>query len=307
MPRLSLSSASPAAVGFAAALGAFLFWAVVFPIYIKLVAHVGPMEVVAHRVIWTVVLMGGLILALRGPRAIAAAIGTWKRLGILAVTTLLVTTNWTVFIWAVIQGQLVECSIGYYMNPLVNVLLGVIFLRERLSRRQTAAVVLAGLGVLSLVVWQGSLPWVALVLPLSFGLYGLIRKATAIDSTIGLLVETALVAPVALAYLLWLGPQGSFGTVGAWTDVLLVLAGPMTFIPLGLFLIAGQRLKYSTIGLMQYMTPTGQLLLGVLAYGERFTPAHAIAFVCIWAALVLYSTEALAARRGERASATHRA
>lgn len=292
-PRLT----SPITVGFLAALGAFLFWALVFPVYIKLVSHVGPIEVVAHRVVWTVAIMGAATLFLRGPAAIVRAVGTWKRLGILAITTVLITTNWSVFIWAVVNGRLVETSIGYYMNPLVNVLLGVVFMRERLSRWQTIAVGLAGLGVVSLIVSQGTLPWVALALPISFGLYGLIRKATAIDSMIGLLVETSLVLPFALGYLVWLGGTGSFGTVNAWTDALLVLAGPMTFVPLGLFLVAAQRLKYSTVGLMQYMTPTGQLALGVLVYGEHFSPAHAIAFVCIWSALVLYSADTFATRR----------
>lgn len=297
MPGLPIRLSNPTAVGFAAALGAFVFWALVFPVYIKLVSHVGPIEVVAHRVVWTVAIMGVGVLVMRGPVAVIRAVGTWKRLGILAITTVLITTNWSVFIWAVVNGRLVETSIGYYMNPLVNVLLGVVFMRERLSRWQTVAVGLAAVGVLSLIVWQGSLPWVALALPFSFGLYGVIRKAAAIDSTVGLLVETCLVLPFALGYLVWLGSSGSFGTVGPWTDFLLVMAGPMTFVPLGLFLVATQRLKYSTVGLMQYLTPTGQLALGVLAYGEHFSPAHAVAFVCIWGALVLYSVDTFTARR----------
>lgn len=294
---------NPTYVGFASALGAFALWGVVFPVYIKAVSYVGPIEVVAHRVVWTVAFLALAILIRRGPAAIVRAVGTWRRLGILAITTLLVTANWTIFIWAVMEGKMVQASLGYYINPLINVLLGVLFMGERLSRRQTLAVLVATAGVLCLVVWRGELPWVSLALPLTFGLYGLIRKGAAIDPTIGLLVETALVMPFALGFLIQLGAAGSFGTIGPGTDALLVLAGPMTFVPLVLFLIAGQRLKYSTIGLMQYMTPTGQLVLGVLVYGEHFSPAHGVAFAFIWTALAIYSADALVAHRAARAAA----
>lgn len=292
MPNLRLLLNTPTASGVAAGLGAFFLWGLVFPVYIKFVSDIDPVEVVAHRVVWTVAMLGAALVILRGPSAILRAIGTWRRLGILALTAALVTCNWTVFIWAVMEGRMVEASLGYYINPLVNVLLGVVFLAERLNRRQTAAVGLAAVGVLCLIAWSGDLPWVSLVLPLTFGFYGMIRKRAAIDPTVGLLVETALILPVAGAYIAWVGASGSFGTVGIGTDIRLILAGPMTFAPLLLFLFAAQRLKYSTIGLMQYLGPSGQLALGILVYGEHFSPAHLVAFAFIWAALCVYSLDA---------------
>jgi len=289
--------ADPAFTGLLAGVGAFVLWGVVFPIYIKIVDRIDPVEVVAHRIIWTVVMLSAILLATRGPKPILAVLTSRRALLILAVTATLVTTNWTVYIWAVMRSRIVEASLGYYINPLVNVVLGVVFMRERLSRMKTIAVLIAALGVLSMVVQRGELPWVSLVLPVSFGLYGVIRKGAAIDPTIGLLVETAIMMPLALGWVLHLGAAGSFGMVDPTTDLLLILAGPMTFVPLVLFLIAGQRLRYSTVGLIQYITPTAQLLLGVLAYGEAFPPARALAFVLIWIALIVYSWDALADTR----------
>ncbi|MFD1623737.1 EamA family transporter RarD [Azospirillum griseum] len=290
------------ATAFAAALGSFLIWGLVNPVYFKLLGGIGPVEIVAHRVVWTVVLVGIAVLALRGPMAVVRGVGSWRRLGIFIVTTLLVTVNWTVFIWAIGNNRLVESSLGYYINPLVNVLLGVLFLSERLNRNQIAAVVIAGLGVGSLVLSYGSVPWVALSLAISFGFYALIRKKAAIDPVIGLLVETLLLVPFALTYLLTLGWDGSFGhTVG--TSLLLTLAGPMTAVPLLLFMVGAAKLKLSTVGLLQYVGPTGQLLLGVLVYGEAFTQAHAIAFACIWVALMVFSADAFTTHRAAKAAA----
>jgi len=277
--------------------GAFVLWGVVFPVYIKIVDRIDPVEVVAHRVIWTVVMLSAILFATRGAKPILAVLTSRRALLILAVTAALVTTNWTVYIWAVMRSRIVEASLGYYINPLVNVVLGVVFMRERLSRPKTIAVLIAAAGVSTLVFQQGELPWVSLVLPISFGLYGVIRKGAAIDPTVGLLVETMIVMPFALGWVLHLGAAGSFGTIDPTTDLLLVLAGPMTFVPLVLFLIAGQRLRYSTVGLIQYITPTAQLLLGVLVYGEAFPPARVLAFVLIWIALMIYSWDALADAR----------
>lgn len=290
-------SSDPAFVGLAAGLAAFVLWGVVFPVYIKIVDKIDPVEVVAHRVIWTVIMLSIILLVARGPRPIFEVLRSRRSLLILAVTACLVTTNWTVYIWAVMNSRIVEASLGYYINPLVNVALGVVFLRERLSRPKTIAVLIAAAGVAGLVVQRGELPWVSLVLPVSFGLYGLIRKGTSIDPTVGLLVETAIMFPLALGWVLHLGAAGSFGLIDRTTDFLLILAGPMTFVPLVLFLIAGRRLRYSTVGLIQYITPTAQLLLGVLVYGEAFPPARIFAFVLIWIALAVYSWDALADAR----------
>ncbi|MCG5239280.1 EamA family transporter RarD [Azospirillum doebereinerae] len=287
---------------FTAAITSFLLWGLVNPIYFKLLNGIGAVEIVAHRILWTVVLVGAAVLVLKGPAAVVTAVGGWTRLGIFVVTTLLVTANWTTFIWAIVNNRLVESSLGYYINPLVSVLLGVLFLGERLNRRQGAAVAIAALGVASLVVSHGSVPWVALLLASSFGVYALVRKKAAIDPVIGLLVETLLLIPVVLGYLLWLGAQGSFGhDVGG--SLLLVLAGPMTAVPLVLFMVGAARLKLTTMGLLQYIVPTGQLLLGVLVYGEAFTGAHGIAFACIWVALLVFSADAFTTHRAARAAA----
>ncbi len=283
--------------GLLAAIASFLLWGLVAPVYFKLISHIGPVEIVSHRIVWTVVLVGALVLATRPAADVLAAVGSWRRLGIFALTTVLVTTNWTVFIYAVVTNQLVQSSLGYYINPLVNVLLGVVFLQERLSKRQTLAVAIAALGVSSLVVSHGTVPWIALTLAVTFGFYALVRKKAGIDPIVGLLVETALLAPFAVGHLVWLGADGAFGTAGLAQDLLLALAGPMTAVPLVLFMYGAQRLKLSTVGLLQYIGPTGMLVLGVLAFGEAFTPAHGVAFACIWTALALYSADTLATRR----------
>ena len=288
---------NPALTGLLSATGAFLLWGLVAPVYFKSLTDVGAVEIVAHRVVWTVLLVGIFVLVSKGPAAAVRAVGTWRRLGILAVTTALISVNWVIFIYATISGQMLQSSLGYYINPLVNVLLGVVFLHERLSRQQLMAVFIAGAGVLSLVLWYGVMPWIALGLALTFGIYALVRKKVAIDPIIGLLVETALLLPLALGWLLWLGADGAFLTHGIGTGFLLVLAGPVTAVPLVLFMVGAARLKLSTIGLLQYIGPTGQLILGVLVYGETFTPAHAVAFGCIWLALVLYSHEAITTHR----------
>ncbi|WP_448189486.1 EamA family transporter RarD [Azospirillum sp. sgz301742] len=288
---------NPAFTGFLAASGAFLLWGLVAPVYFKMLTGIGAVEIVAHRVVWTVLLVGVYVLVARGPMAVVRAVGTWRRLGILTVTTALISVNWVIFIYATISGQMLQSSLGYYINPLVNVLLGVVFLHERLSRQQVMAVAVAAAGVLSLVLWYGVVPWIALALAATFGVYALVRKKAAIDPMIGLLVETGLLVPPALGYLLWLGADGAFLTHGLGTGVLLVLAGPVTAVPLVLFMVGAGRLKLSTLGLLQYIGPTGQLILGVLVYGELFTPAHAVAFGCIWVALLLYSQDAFATHR----------
>ncbi|PWC32636.1 EamA family transporter RarD [Azospirillum sp. TSO35-2] len=293
-------TSTPAA--FAAALASFLIWGLVNPVFFKSLGSVGAVEIVAHRVVWTVVLVGAGLLATRGPMAVVTAIGSWRRLGVFLVTTLLITINWTVFIWAVVNSRLVEASMGYFINPLINVLLGVLFLKERLSRGQMVAVGIATAGVASLVANYGAVPWVALSLALSFGFYALVRKKAAVDPVIGLLVETALLLPAALVYLLWLGGSGAFGH--AWGEsALLVMAGPMTAVPLVLFMIGAARLTLTTIGLLQYVGPTGQLLLGVLVYGEAFTNTHLITFACIWAALAVFTADAVNTHRSARRTA----
>lgn len=294
------NDADPAVSGLLHAFGAFLLWGL-SPLYFKALAEVPPLEILAHRVVWSALLVGGIVLALRNRHAIITALA-WRQLGAYAATTVLVSINWLLFIWGINNGHLVQVSLGYYINPLVNVLLGVLFLSERLNRPQLGAAGLAILGVGVLVVVGGTLPWISLMLAFSFGFYALIRKKAGIDPLIGLLLETLLLTPVALGYLFWGGIEGwgSFGRESWELDVLLALAGAVTALPLILFMYGAQRLKLSTIGLMQYLSPTLQLLLGVALYGERFTAAHAAAFAFIWSGLVLYGTDAYRSRNAGR-------
>jgi chloramphenicol-sensitive protein RarD len=217
-----------------------------------------------------------------------------RDLGLLACSALLVGGNWLLYIWAVNDGRLVESSLGYFINPLVNVALGMLFLGERLGARQLAACALAAAGVLSLAVSAGAPPWIALALAFSFGFYGLIRKKVRVDPLIGLLVESAVLAPLAAAYLAVLAARGGASFGADWpVDLLLMATGVTTALPLIWFAAAAQRLRLSTIGLLQYMSPTLQLALGVLVFHEAFTGAHAVAFAAIWTALALYSYAAL--------------
>lgn len=290
--------------GLGYALGAFLLWGF-FPVYWKLLAAVPALEVVAHRTVWgfaTVALWVTIRRRWPEARAVAARGGTVL---MLAGSAALIALNWLLYIWAVINGHIVESSLGYYINPLVNVLLGVFVLRERLSRPQAIAVTLAGVGVAVLTVGYGRFPWIALTLAVTFGLYGLSRKKVAADAVIGLLFETAILTPLAVGYLAILaaGGVGALGTGSPGRDALLVLAGPVTAIPLALFALGARRLPLSVIGLIQYLSPTCQFLLAVLLYREPFTAAHAATFACIWAALALLTWDLTTRLRSIRAVA----
>ena len=206
-------------------------------------------------------------------------------------TSFLLGTNWLIYIWAVNTNHIVEASLGYFINPLVNVCLGMIFLRERLYRWQVISVVLAFIGVLFLTLHYGRVPWIAFTLAFTFGAYGLLRKTAKAGSMVGLLFETAILTPIALVYVIALGIQGSgaFLAIGLHTDVLLTGAGLVTAIPLLLFAHGARRIQYSTVGFLQYIAPTGQLLVGVLLYKELFTSTHAISFGLVWVAIIIYS------------------
>ena len=284
--------------GIAAALGSFVIWGVA-PIYFKAVAEAGALEVLAHRVVWTVVLLAGLVAIIGRWDLLIATIGGWRRLWIYGLTTALISVNWLVFIWAVTNDHLLQASLGYFINPLVNVLLGLLFLGERLNRAQSVAVLLAMIGVGNLVIGYGELPWVSLVLAFSFGFYALLRKRFRIDPLIGLLVETMLLLPLGLAYLLWLTGTGSgqFWT-GGWTiSLLLVAGGAVTATPLILFMYGAQRLTLSAIGVMQYLAPSMHFLLAVLVYAEPFTSAHLVTFAAIWLGLVVFTGDAVRRNR----------
>ena len=287
-------------------LGAYLAWGVM-PLYFKALAHVSALEIVAHRVIWSMVFMGALVALWRRWPAIRAALGTGRVLITLLITTLLIGTNWLIFIYAVVSGHVLEASLGYYLNPLVNVLLGVVLLKEKLSRAQVFATLLAAAGVAVLAAGAGSGLWISLTLAATFAVYGFLRKIVAVDSLEGLSIETALLSPLALAWLVWLQADGSaaFASVTLTTDLLLVLGGAVTAIPLLMFTAAARRLPYSTLGFLQYVAPSLQFLLAVLAFGEPLTTAHLICFAAIWTALAIFSFEGLrSAHRGRAVQAT---
>jgi chloramphenicol-sensitive protein RarD len=290
-----------ARLGAAYGIAAFTWWGLC-PVYFKAVAQVPALEVLAHRVIWSVVLLAiliGLQKRWGEVRSVLRERPTMLRLG---ATTVLIANNWGIFIWAVANGELLQASLGYFINPLINVLLGVVLLRERLRRMQMLSVVLAAVGVGYMIVEYGEVPWIALLLAFSFAFYGLLRKTARAEALVGLTVETTLLAPLALAFLFYKGAQstGSFAAVSWQLDVLLASAGIITAVPLIWFTAAARRLRYSTLGFIQYLAPTGQFLLAVLAFGEPFTRDHLITFAFIWTALAIYSADtALQPRRLE--------
>jgi chloramphenicol-sensitive protein RarD len=285
----------PKITGFLYALGAYLAWGL-FPIYFRALRHVSPLEVLAHRIAWSAVLLAAFLAWRGGLRAALAAAFPLGRLATLGATTLLISANWLVFIWAVSIGHVLAASLGYFVTPLVNVLLGVVFLRESLRRLQVLSVLLAGAGVLWLLLGHGSSLWISLVLAVTFGLYGLVRKAARIDAVGGLFVETALLAPAALIFLASRAAAGT-GALGSapGTSALLALAGVITVLPLVWFAIGVQRLRLSTMGIIQYLTPSSQFALAVAVYREPFTHDHAVAFAFIWVSLAIYSLDALLA------------
>jgi chloramphenicol-sensitive protein RarD len=273
-------------------LGAYLLWGVL-PLYFKLLKAVSPTEIVAHRILWSLALLVLMVILWRRWPAIRAAAATSRILMTLAVTALLIAINWLIYIWAVLNGHVLAGSLGYYLNPLVNVLLGVALLRERLTRGQIAAVALAALGVSVLAARAADGLWISLALALSFGLYGFIRKIAPVDALEGLAIETAMLAPASLLWILWLQQQGQggFAAYDSATTALLVLGGAVTAIPLLMFNAAAKRLRYSTLGFLQYLAPSIQFLLAVLVFGEAFTPAHALCFAAIWSALAIFAWE----------------
>lgn len=289
--------------GVALGLGAYFLWGIL-PLYFKLVGQVPAVEIVADRVIWSVLFLAGLVTLRRRWGAIRTALGTGRVLLILIATAGLIAANWLIYIWAIVNGHILAASLGYYLNPLVNVLLGVIILKETLTRGQLAAVLLAAAGVAVLAFGAGSSLWISLSLALSFGLYGFVRKVTPVDSLEGLAIETAILAPLSLGYLLWAHPGISgLAAYDATTNVLLIVGGALTAIPLLLFNAAAKRLPYSTLGFLQYLAPTLQFLLAVAVYGEVLTIAHMVCFAAIWTALAIFAGEGLRVGRARARAA----
>lgn len=290
-------------LGITAALGAFSLWGLA-PIYFKWVSAVPPLEVIAHRILWAIPVLAGF-LWLRDGNAF------WRRMLLprrsimtLVVTGCLIAGNWWLFVWAVSNDQILATSLGYFINPLISVLLGFVFLHEKLTRIQVAAVAIAAAGTVYLGWFLGVAPWISLTLAISFGLYGLVRKKLNVGPMIGLLWETLLLVIPAAIYMLWGHDQSNlaFGSFGLRLDVLLALAGLVTVVPLVWFNVAARSMPLSAVGFFQYLAPTITFLLAVYAYHEPFTQGHAVAFVCIWFALAMVSVESLVRQRRTRRS-----
>lgn len=280
--------------GFLYAVGAFSIWGL-FPLYFVLIHHVSPVEVVLQRSLWSLVFLGLLLAGLKRWAWLKQVLAEPHKLPLFAFSALLLACNWMVYVYAIQSQQVVEASLGYFINPLVNVWLGVLVLRERLTRVKWLAVALAATGV-AWLTWQlGRLPWIALVLACSFGVYGLVRKTSTLGALEGLALETLLLSPLVLPVLLWwTATQGGVwaqgdGVASAW----LVLSGPLSALPLLLFAMAARRLPLATVGLVQYLSPSIQLVLGIWVFHEPFSGSRLVGFAFIWAGLALVSAEAL--------------
>lgn len=275
-------------------LAAYFIWGF-FPVFFKALEGATPLEIVCHRIIWSVVFLFILVTISRQLVKVRNTLHNRFTLLTLCGSTLLIATNWLVFIYAVQQGEVLQSSLGYFITPLLSVLLGFVFLRERLSRRQLLSVLLALLGVLNLTFQHGQFPWISLTLAASFGFYGLLRKVARVEAMIGLTVETLLLAPIALGYLIYLATQqeSSFLTGTVQLNLLLPLSGVVTAIPLLLFVAAARRLQLATTGFLQYITPSLHFILAVWLYNEPFSQGQLISFLFIWAGLGIYSSDAL--------------
>jgi chloramphenicol-sensitive protein RarD len=281
-------------IGIFYAIGAYLLWGL-FPLYFRAVASVPAGELLAQRVVWSFVFVCALVSLRLGWRWLGPVVRDRRVVAIFSLTAVLVFVNWGLYIWSVSAGRIVDASLGYFMTPLVNVLLGAAYLKERLRRAQWISVGCAGLGVLWLTLSAGAPPWIGLALAATFGLYGLLRKTAVLGAFEGLALETAIMLPLALVYLLWLGQQGSdvFRTAGPRMQCLIAASGPVTALPLLFFAAAARRIPLSTLGLIQYLGPSIQLMLAVLLFGEPFPPAKFAGYAAIWAGLLLFSVEGL--------------
>lgn len=274
--------------GLVLGIAAYAFWGVL-PIYFKALRAIGPVDIVAHRIVWSVPVLALLLSAFAAWGEVRAALRNPRVVGLLALTALLIGGNWLLYVYAVNSGHILAGSLGYYLNPLANVLLGRIVLKERLSWLQWAAVALAAAGITALAIGALGQLWISLTLCLSFASYGLLRKIAPVDAVAGLAIETVLLSPFAAAWLVWSFASGQPTLGNSNSDIALIaVAGVVTTVPLLLFTAAARRLAYSTLGMLQFIAPTLQFLIAVLLYGEPFTRAHAIAFGAIWAALGLY-------------------
>jgi len=286
------------------AFGAYFIWGLV-PVYWKLLKHVPAIQLIGHRIIWSFMLLAMFLFVTRKWKDLYALSSNRQVLRIYLAAAVLVGFNWFIYVWAVNAGYIVEASLGYFITPLLSVLLGVVFLRERLRMFQWISVGLAAAGVLYLTLAYGRLPWIALGLAFTFSFYGLVKKMAPLGSIYGLMLESGILFIPGLAFLLyqdWAG-TGAFLHTGMTSDLLMAAAGLITTIPLIMFSSAAQSIPLTTVGIMHYITPTCQFLLGVLVYGEAFTPTQAVGFAAVWTALVIFCVESVVSYRTGKAGA----
>ena len=289
--------------GFVYALLAYGLWGLL-PLFLKAVAHLPAIEVVAHRILWSVPIAGAVLVASGRTADLKAALRSPRTIALASLTAGLITINWGLYVWAIAVERTVETSLGYYINPLMSVVMGAVLLGERLSRAQVAALALAAAAVVLLTVEAGGLPWVSLVLAGSFAIYGFLRKTLPIGPSQGFFLEVLILSVPALAYVIWLQATGVSHFVASQPrDMLLLLAcGPATAVPLLLYGFGAKLLKLSTIGIMQYIAPTGIFLIAVFVFGEPFGMVRAAAFALIWVALAIYTWSMVSQARDRRAA-----
>ena len=276
--------------GLAAGLAAYFMWGL-FPVYFKATQIVSPLEILSHRVVWAVPFVAIIILLRKQGASVLAIFKRPQTFFLFILSAILIAINWGVYVWAIQIGEIFQASLGYYINPLLNVVIGIFLFNERLNRWQFTAVGLAALGVLILTIYGGAFPFIAICLALTFGFYGVIRKKVEAGALPGLFAETMILFPLAGAYMLWLFMSGELKFLQAGDmnlNALLLLAGPLTVTPLFFFAVAARRMPFSTLGFLQYIAPTLQFICG-LYYGEAFTLAHALCFGCIWLAVAVFS------------------
>jgi chloramphenicol-sensitive protein RarD len=287
--------------GLPEAVGAYTIWGFM-PLFFKQLQGISPVEIVAHRVMWSVVLIVAILWARSRLGEFRTAMADPRTRRFMVASTTLIAINWLVYIWAITNGHILAGSLGYYINPLVNVALGVVFFKEHMNRTQIIAITLAACGVMVLASESLTSIWISLTLGISFGLYGMVRKIAPVGSLPGLACETTLLLPFALGYALWAAwydPTPGFG-YSPMTDAFLIAGGAITTIPLLLFASAARKMPLSTMGFIQFIGPTIQFMLGVFVYNEPFTRAHAICFGLIWLAVALFCIDGIKRSRAAR-------
>ena len=299
-PRSNVGSATPDRIGFAFGILAYAAWGLL-PIYFKLLQTIPPVSIVAHRICWSRIVLAMLLTVMRGWPTLRATLFDRRAMRLLATSSALIAGNWLMYVWAVNNGHILAGSLGYYLNPLANILFGRFLLKEHLSRLQWAAVGIAAAGVAVLAVGAIDQLWISLLLCASFASYGFVRKIVSADALTGLAIETGLLFPFALGWLVASHVPGAPAIAATPHLALLLIAmGAISTAPLLLFTAAARRLPYSTMGMLQFIAPTLQLLVAVFLYRERFTQAHAVAFAAIWTALILYTSAMISAARRDR-------